>query len=378
MIYNINRVYMMRIKQIYWVLLLALFGLASCAEDDGVETVKRVDLFDFEFPQGDNPWDKEIEQIAKDWGMYIIYKEVDSTRLNRMWTVPVYNAPIYVCTTPSDEDIQVYLNLVKEWLLGSLDQKSDEDRKSLPFYLYLVNDLNDGNPRSETYQKRHIQFKKDGFDYWSLSFTSEELAAGLTPQQIHEVACAFSYPGLKTRFMAGEYEIAPGFIGMTDYETRIGIRYLSFEEWKVQNPWAPDQYYESWVNTYERDPLNIYTRRGIAAQVGEDFEVVRDYYGAPTWMPWILATYNGEEFDKSPGPVAETVEDRALLDFLNMIRVAMRYTEAQVRELYPIDVEDPLDRAGYQIINDKYDLVVEYMRTTYGINLQRYAEILDE
>ena len=378
MIYNINRVYMMRIKQIYWVLLLALFGLASCAEDDGVETVKRVDLFDFEFPQGENPCDKEIEQIAKDWGMYIIYKEVDSTRLNRMWTVPVYNAPIYVCTTPSDEDIQVYLNLVKEWLLGSLDQKSDEDRKSLPFYLYLVNDLNDGNPRSETYQKRHIQFKKDGFDYWSLSFTSEELAAGLTPQQIHEVACAFSYPGLKTRFMAGEYEIAPGFIGMTDYETRIGIRYLSFEEWKVQNPWAPDQYYESWVNTYERDPLNIYTRRGIAAQVGEDFEVVRDYYGAPTWMPWILATYNGEEFDKSPGPVAETVEDRALLDFLNMIRVAMRYTEAQVRELYPIDVEDPLDRAGYQIINDKYDLVVEYMKTTYEVDLQKYAEILEQ
>ena len=369
---------MMRIKQIYWVLLLAFFGLASCAEDDGVGTVERVDLLDFAFPQGNNPWDKEIEKIAEDWGMYIIYKEVDSTRLNRMWTTPVYNAPIYVCTTPSDEDIQVYLNLVKEWLLGSLDQKSDEDRKSLPFYLYLVNDLNDGNPRSETYQKRHIQFKKDGFDYWSLSFTSEELAAGLTPQQIHGVACAFSYPGLKTRFMAGEYEIAPGFIGMTDYETRIGIRYLSFEDWKAQNPWAPEQFYESWVDTYERDPLNIYTRRGIAAQVGEDFEVVRNYYGAPTWMPWILSSYNGEEFDKSPGPVAETVEDRALQDFLNMIRVAMRYTEAQVRELYPVDAEDPLDQAGNQIINDKYDLVVEYMKTTYGVDLQKYAEILEQ
>ena len=95
-------------------------------------------------------------------------------------------------------------------------------------------------------------------------------------------------------------------------------------------------------------------------------------------MPWILASSYGQEFDKNPGPVAETVEDRALQDFLNMIRVAMRYTEAQVRELYPVDAEDPLDQAGHQIINDKYDLVVEYMRTTYGINLQRYAEILDE
>jgi hypothetical protein len=64
----------------------------------------------------------------------------------------------------------------------------------------LVNDLNDGNPQSQTYQKRHIQFKKDGLDYWSLSFTSEELAAGLTPEIIHSVACAFSYPSLKVRF----------------------------------------------------------------------------------------------------------------------------------------------------------------------------------
>lgn len=378
MIYNINRVYMMRIKQIYWVLLLALFGLASCAEDDGVGTVKRVDLLGFEFPQGDNSWDKEIEKIAKDWGMYIIYKEVDSTHLNRMWTTPLYNAPIYVCTTPSDEDIQVYLNLVKEWLLGSLDQKSDEDRKSLPFYLYLVNDLNDGNPRSETYQKRHIQFKKDGFDYWSLSFTSEELAAGLTPQQIHGVACAFSYPSLKTHFMMGEYKVAPGFTEMTDYETRIGIRYISFEQWREENPYMPDFFYDSQVQTYGQDPVNAYKRRGIAAQLGEDFMEITSDFGAPTWMPWILCVSYGMEFDKNPGPVAETVEDRALQDFLNMIRVAMRYTEAQVRELYPVDAEDPLDQAGHQIINDKYDLVVEYMKTTYGVDLQKYAEILEQ
>ena len=39
----------MLIKQIYRVLLLALLGLASCTDDDGVGTVQRVDLLDFEF-----------------------------------------------------------------------------------------------------------------------------------------------------------------------------------------------------------------------------------------------------------------------------------------------------------------------------------------
>ena len=52
----------MLIKQIYRVLLLALLGLASCTDDDGVGTVQRVDLLDFEFPQGNDPWDSDIEQ----------------------------------------------------------------------------------------------------------------------------------------------------------------------------------------------------------------------------------------------------------------------------------------------------------------------------
>ena len=126
--------------------MLSLLGLASCGDDDNIGFVEKFDLQQFDFPQGDNPWDKEIEQIAKDWGMYIIYKDVDSTHLNKMWTSPIYYDPIYVCKTPSDEDVQVYLELVKTWLLGSLDKNKDSDRKQLPFYLYLVNDLNDGNP----------------------------------------------------------------------------------------------------------------------------------------------------------------------------------------------------------------------------------------
>ena len=64
----------MLIKQLYRVLLLALLGLASCTDDDGVGTVQRVDLLDFEFPQGNDPWDREIEQIAKIGGCILFIK----------------------------------------------------------------------------------------------------------------------------------------------------------------------------------------------------------------------------------------------------------------------------------------------------------------
>ena len=254
------------LKNMYWIWVLALLGFMSCADNDNVGKVERVDLLDFDFPQGNDPWDKEIEQIAKDWGMYIIYKDVDSTHLNRRWTTPVETAPIYVCTTPSSDDIQVYLQLVKDWLLSGMDKDNEADREQLPIYLYLVNDFNDGNPKSSSYMKNHIQLKKDGMDYWSLSFTSEELAAGLTPKMIHGVACSFSYPGMKSRFTTGVYKVAPGFLEMTDYETRIGTRYCSKEQFLEENPGIPEVWYDenTGICLYEKDPENVSAEQRLA------------------------------------------------------------------------------------------------------------------
>ena len=269
--------------------------------------------------------------------------------------------------------------------LGSLDKTKEEDKKQLPYYLYLVNDLNDGNPQSQTYQKRHIQFKKDGLDYWSLSFTSEELAAGLTPEIIHSVACAFSYPSLKVRFETKEYKIAPGFAEMSDYETEIGRRYLSYEQWKEENPYMPDKgYYDNWnIDECDKDEYNAYQSRGFAVQLGEDFKPITNKngeptYGAPTWMPWIVTISYGVELDRNPGPVAASIEERVMEDFMNMIRTAMTYSSEQINEKYPLDIEDPIKQAGNKIIIDKYNLVIEYMKNTYNIDLTKYAEILNQ
>ncbi len=379
-------------NQIFWFMLLLLLGCVSCADDDNVGNVDSFDMLRFEFPQGTNPWDKEIEQIAKDWGMYIIYKDVDSTDLNRSWTLGyATQTPRYVCNEPSGENIQVYLGLVKEWLLGSLDKNNKEHLKQLPLYLYLVNDYRDNNPGSPTY-KKHLQLNTAGFDYWSLSFTSEELETDLTPQMIHSLACTFSYPSLKTGFVSGEYEVAPGFGDMSNYEDKIGIRYVSFEQfWAMFPRWseatARENYEQglrpgSW--TPERDPENAFLRRGFAPQVTESFALVTTNYGAPTWMPWIVKEIRfpgipviTEEINPDYASIPEKISERVLQDFLNMIRLAMLYSEEKIRAMFPIDAEDPLDRKGYQVINDKYDLVVEYMKTTYNVDLPKYAAILN-
>ena len=101
-------------------------------------------------------------------------------------------------------------------------------------------------------------------------------------------------------------------------------------------------------------------------------------------MPWIkqVIQFPGSkpiigEANPDYASIPEKVSDRMVLDFLNMIRLAMTYSGETIRQMFPVDVEDPLDKKGYQIINDKYDLVVEYMKTTYGIDVTKYAAILD-
>ena len=81
-----------KFKIFIWTLIL--FGSVSCVDNDNIGPIEKVNFLQFDFPQGNALWDKEIEQIAKDWGMYIIYKNVDSTHLNRMWTIPYYTDPI--------------------------------------------------------------------------------------------------------------------------------------------------------------------------------------------------------------------------------------------------------------------------------------------
>lgn len=370
-------------KQLYFALLLLV--MAACADNDGIGSLREENVIRFDFPQGNDPWDQEIAKIAEEWGMYIIYKDVDSTNLNRTtWTSPAYSAPIWTCTTPSGEEIQQYVELVKEWLLGNLDVNSATDKASLPVYLYLVNDFKDANPSSPTYGQ-HQQVFQEGLDFWCLSFTSEEIEAGLTPKMIHTMATAFVYPGIRDRITSGEYDI-PAEFNMSDYETAVGLRYYSLEEFAADMMFPPgmesmaQMMYDMSVFAYEKDEDNAYLNRGFSSAIEDDFTErtgIGGNYGAPYWMPWIEDPMMGS-IHPYPSQIPADIEDRVKEDFLNMIRLALTFTENDVRAKYPVDTDDPKEAAGYQMINEKYDIVTSYMLEEYDIDLKRYANILSE
>ena len=55
-----------KFKIFIWTLIL--FGSVSCVDNDNIGPIEKVNFLQFDFPQGNALWDKEIEQIAKDWG----------------------------------------------------------------------------------------------------------------------------------------------------------------------------------------------------------------------------------------------------------------------------------------------------------------------
>ena len=372
-------------QNILWLLLFVVAGLASCRDDDPIGVVEMDNLLQYEFPQGTNEWDKEIEQIAKDWGMYIIYKDIDSMALNMTWsTRPTENDPVLVAEPITDEEVPVYLDLVKNYLLANMDNTKKEDLQELPYYFYFVKDLNDGNPNSATYQQMSLQIYKEGFNYWALSFTSEDLEGGLSAASTHKAACAFTYPGLQSRFRSGEYVVPAEFASISDYETRVGIRYVSLEDYIAQyGEMLGTMMYEYSVGPDEKDEVNYYRNRGFAPVVSENFEIEQGMYnGCPEWLLWILYI---EEPDwgifESRNPNLDNVPDvegRILEDFLNMIRLAMLYPEERMREEFPVDVENALEAEGNRMVMEKYDIVVNYMKDTYNVDLQAVADILQE
>lgn len=364
-----------------YIWLIGLLLCFSCSDEDSLSNIEIQDLNTFAFPQGTNSWDKEIEQIAEDWGMYIIYKNVDSTRLNQVWTMPDFRGPVYVCDEPSDEQIQKYLEIVKDGLLSTLDKNKESDRKQLPIYLYLVNNFRDNNPVSSTYGKT-VQVKIDGFNYWSLSFTDEEWEQEMTPEMTHKITCTFSYPRIEAALLSGELAIPDEFSRISDYSARIGKRYMPFDQFKAENPYyfmgVPEEMhqmiYESMVLENERDNDNAYLHRGFLPQITKDFVAVSSNYGCPTWMPWIKIFGSDVNYD-----YLETERERLSEDFLNYIRYAMTYTESYIKTAYPLkDVSNECELKGNQMINTKYDVVVNCIQSSLGIDLTKYAEILNE
>lgn len=338
-------------KLFYGMTVMALMSLSACTDDD-LGAIEKASVLRFEFPQGNDAWDREFKQIAEDWGMYVIYRDIDSMVLNRSWTNPPNGAVSYMGDPVPDEYMPVYLDIVKNSLLGPLDKHNESHRKQLPIYFFLLNNFRDS-------QGKTLQINTNGFDYWVLSFTDAELSSGLNAVTKHKIACTFGYLPISSALSVGTLLIPEEFIRTTDYTSPIAAEI---------NGRFP--FYDA------HDPVNFFLRRGFLPETTVEFKENPGpaYNGTPGWMPWIPGMPGNETFTRNPN-YERDVEVRYVNDFMNYIRSAMMYTEEQLKAKYPLDAPDPLDQKGNAIIQNKYAIMIKYM-ASQGYNLQEFAKIL--
>ena len=55
---------------------------------------------------------------------------------------------------------------------------------------------------------------------------------------------------------------------------------------------------------------------------------------------------------------------------MEYIKIAMRYTKAEYEEMWP--------SATYKLIHEKRKFVIDYIKNTYNVDLEKIAELIGE
>lgn len=93
----------------------------------------------FKVPQGTNSWDDDISQIQKDFGVYLIYKDLQDEDFNRSWTGGAStNYKGEGCI--NDEMAKFYTEFMKKHVFSYLNNEKCKKvtSKLLPLYWYMA------------------------------------------------------------------------------------------------------------------------------------------------------------------------------------------------------------------------------------------------
>ena len=406
----------MKQKRFIFTILGIIFTLAACYNEDDLTPSGNYSTTKFIFPQGNNAWDMDIKEIHDKYSVYLIYKDVTYQDLNRQWQSLGTGSP-YTGDSLTNEEVPVYVDFLKNHFFAFISPETAQ--KTLPVKIYMLANFRKitsggtgtggddtggtgtggtgtggtgtggtgtggtgtggtgtggtgtggtgtggtgtggtgtggtgtggtgtggtgtggtgtggtgtggtgtggtGTGGTGTEDPNFVSLKIDGFDYWAISFTDDEI---YHPDN-------YSQKVKRNIFLRIYIENA----------IRKGI---------ITEPaeFTEGVTYEPNFNTNRPETSNYYLTRGF-------IDVFRGAYTS-SQTPIGTAEYtrpSGEEPDIYPHA-----------DFVYYIRAAMWYTPEEFEGLYP--------SVKYPLIKKRYDIVINYMKNTYGIDIQKIAK----
>ncbi|MDR1415754.1 MAG: hypothetical protein LBI96_08090 [Odoribacteraceae bacterium] len=129
-------------KRIYIARLLCvvLLGLWSCEKEEKITPEGPGSLLtNFDFPQGNDPWDAIFQEIYDTHNVKIIYKDFTDENWSHVWTPYQLGAPVTGDRFETAEELTEVANYMKKYLFDFLDPSAT--RGVFRRYIYLIKDM---------------------------------------------------------------------------------------------------------------------------------------------------------------------------------------------------------------------------------------------
>lgn len=290
--------------------------LQSCWEEDEIIPGEQEMALRFEFPQGNNSWDEDLVAIQEEFGVCMIYKDLDSSDLSRSWTGTGNVAAQYRGENLTDEQAEFYTNFFKNHVFAYL--RPEITQRVLPPYWYMMYDFHAAWDFGTMTIKTDLTYYNEGLDFW--------------------VTC-----------LEGEYN---SFLGTQTKRPETAAEYLQYRGWIFcaiftkacanGNIVIPEEFHVGFdyqtevvnLSAYEDDE-NFYIRRGFPGQM-----------------------LNGFNFS----PLSSIARTNRTDNFVQYLNLAMRYSREEYEALWP--------SSEYPFIYEKRQFVIDYMKNTYNIDLE--------
>lgn len=294
------------------------------------------------FPQGNSKYDTIINNIKDEYGVYLLYKDITETDLNRNWlstgTGDIYiagpeeerNAPAW---NLPEEQLPYYVDYFRNEIFSNISREFA--KSAFPVKMYMIDNLrteprdfgeDSGNSSSggTNIDPRKL-LMKGNFDCWAISFSDEMMNSDEASYALKQQRCMLIIELIKN----------------IDSKNELG---------------SPDEF---WAGFNFKDTMDIKNPSAANYKYKLGFvDMINDNFGTGRQKQvWVEYYFTSTEYWEKSNPNYNL--------FTTYIKNIMWLTPEEFEERYPI--------ADYPMVHEKRDIAINYMKEKHGIDLIRIS-----
>lgn len=332
-----------------FAVLAGLALLVACSSEDDLTPSGNYSPIRGGFPQGNTEYDSLINDIKNEYGVYLLYKDITEEDLNRDW-VSAGTGDIYVGgydeerNDPSwnlpEEHLPFYVDFFYNYIFPNISKEFAQT--SFPVKIYMIHnlrteprDFGDGGDQVGTNTDPFKSIKLGNFDNWAISFKEDIINGTDAEYSLRQQRCMFMVQAIYNAIEKGEITSPDEFWSGFDFST------------------------DKKMNHEDQSKANFKYKLGFVDMINDNFGTGVQ---KQVWVPPYATETSCYYWEKDKYPNYNL--------FTTYIKNIMWLTPEEFEARYP--------SAQYPMIKEKYNIIVNHMLDTYGIDLTGIAIGIDK